>query len=416
MAENVSVGGKINEEGYTRPWYSWFTEGAAMSLAETAWKAIQRAAGANMSVDIQQGNGAIDISSSYMYWGWIATSDKNVSVDAADPSNPRIDRVVAYIDLSAVSTSLTNNTGALKFKAVAGTPAGSPSAPSDGVVQASVGSGNPWIDIAQLSVTAGDTSIVTADITDKRKSVAMRAPLAPAINTLTATTNLSYGYDRVLINAASGSVQAVLPDPTLQTGRVITVQRIDSTIANTARITRFGSTNISGVNDIYLPNQWDSVELYSDGTNWKIASHSIRRELIKVNVTSAQTGITTADLTGLTTVGSANAGIVPTSTARLKVIYFCPAVSDSNGTTFSRADVKDVTNANTIINSGYGGVLNSSTSNQHYRVEETYAPGTAGARSWKVTVDRTAGSGTISVNPQATSPMFVQVELEALIA
>lgn len=274
MAEQVSVGGKINEEGYTRHWYQSFLEGVG-TRSLTSWKVIQRAAGANMSVDVQQGDGFIDTSSSHGYFGWVASSDKNTSVDAADVSNPRIDRVVAYVDLASISDATTNNTGALKFKAVAGTPAGSPAAPNDAAVQASVGASNPFYDIAQVAVAAGATSITTANITDKRTAFALRAPLAPTITEVTASTDMTHSYDVVKANANGGSIASLtLPDATLQSGREMRVYKSDSS-ANTVTIDCTGSQTINGEASYILAEQNSVVVLFSDGSNW-IIRHAAR--------------------------------------------------------------------------------------------------------------------------------------------
>ena len=58
---------------------------------------------------------------------------------------------------------------------VAGTPAGSPSRPSNGTVDTAV-SNNPYIDLADIRVNAGVTQITDADITDTR--VLVGAPIA----------------------------------------------------------------------------------------------------------------------------------------------------------------------------------------------------------------------------------------------
>lgn len=419
MATAAYVGGKIDEQGYATPWYQSFKEGVGGANSLTALKVVQRAAGANMSVDVSLGVVFIatpESTATHGYWGEVTSAASNVVVDAADVSNPRIDRVVAYIDLATISTAVTNNVGALKFDVVPGTPASSPSAPVDATVQTAVGASNPWIELARISVSTGAASISDANITDKRVSAGLRLPVIKTVTALSADTILSHAYDFVTMSASGGARQITLPDPSLQTGRTMTFIRTDSTIANTCRITRFTGTTISGVTDVYFPNQRDSLELYSDGTNWEIRAEKFKRELVKVNVTSPQTGITAAaDLTGLTTVGSTVGGIIPTSASRIRVRFVCSAVSDSNSTCAASLDIKDVTNANAIIQSAYVGTLRSDTSNQHINIDETYAPGTAGGRTWKATASRTVGSGSVAFNPAATAPMFMQIELMSIV-
>ena len=103
----------------------------------------------------------------YFFHAW-CTAAQSVTVPTADPTNPRIDRLVAYIDLAVVQSTTSNNVDAVVLKCVAGTPAGSPSRPNDAAVQSSVGAGNPFIDLADISVPANDTTISNAQITDTR--------------------------------------------------------------------------------------------------------------------------------------------------------------------------------------------------------------------------------------------------------
>lgn len=301
MSTQIGNGGKIDEEGYGRWLYTLFTPGAGVAIDVDALKVQQRAAGANMSVDINTGNGYIDRSSAYGYWVWVATSDENVLVDAADPSNPRVDRVVAYVNLSDISTSVTNNTGALEFEAVAGTPAGSPTAPNDATVQAAIGAGNPFIDLAQLAVAAADTSIVTADITDKRKPISLRSHIAPLITEITSTTVLSWGYNMVKCNATGGAITATLPDATLLSGGTQTLYKSDSssnlvTIGTTSSQTMLhpggGVPTQTG-----LPKQGDMITFRSDGTNWVVVDDKRHALLATASRTSAYTNTETASTT-----------------------------------------------------------------------------------------------------------------------
>lgn len=163
-------GGSVDAEGAAKPIQLLHRSGYASGLAVS-----QRGAGANMSVDVSVGGGLPVSSAGVGYFGWI-TAIENVLVDTADPTNPRKDIVVAYIDLSLISTGTTNNDGALKFKAVAGTAAASPSDPSDPTIQTAIGAGNPFIKLARLAVSTSDTSIVTGDITDIRTPMSLALP------------------------------------------------------------------------------------------------------------------------------------------------------------------------------------------------------------------------------------------------
>jgi len=162
---NIRNGGKTNEEGAMRLF-------AKLAGTQNKGKvgvtdlAVSQNGTPNMSVNVAAGDIIIPYQN-YIYHGW-SDAVVNKTVSAADPSNPRIDRVVAYVDLSVVSSASSNNPGALLFAVVAGTPASSPTRPSDPTVQAAVGAGNPFVDLADLAVSAADTSIITSEITDKR--------------------------------------------------------------------------------------------------------------------------------------------------------------------------------------------------------------------------------------------------------
>ncbi|GAP53541.1 hypothetical protein AHiyo6_01060 [Arthrobacter sp. Hiyo6] len=141
----------------------------------------QRGAGANMSVDVNLASGLtyagalVATSSNVPYFGWTDAAI-NAAVAASDPTNPRIDVVAAYVDLSLISSSVTNNTGAFKIKVVTGTPAGSPVAPNAAAIQSSVGAGNPYITLATVTVAAAAASIVNANIADTRIPSALSVP------------------------------------------------------------------------------------------------------------------------------------------------------------------------------------------------------------------------------------------------
>lgn len=169
-------GGKTNEEGLYRFIAKLFKTGIpGLDSASTTMAVSQRGAGANMSVDIAVGDVLIPYST-YLFTGF-TDAIENVSVDAADPSNGRKDIVVAYVDLSVVDDTVSNNPDALKFKVVAGTPAGSPAFPDNTAIQASVGGSNPWVELGGITLLAADTSVTNGKITDRRKPVSLMARL-----------------------------------------------------------------------------------------------------------------------------------------------------------------------------------------------------------------------------------------------
>lgn len=127
-------------------------------------------AGTGMNAVISEGNGLISTGTGFARR--IATDgDNTVSVTSASSANPRIDAIVAYIDMAVTpSITVTDNTnGILKFKSVAGTAAGTPSKPSAATIQTSVGAGNPYMVLAYATIPASAGSMSVATIEDARR-------------------------------------------------------------------------------------------------------------------------------------------------------------------------------------------------------------------------------------------------------
>lgn len=99
----------------------------------------------------------------------LSTQPVQATVSTANSTNPRIDAVVIYIDTNvAASQAVANNENRTKAVVVAGTPATNPSAPTASQIKAQIGTANPYEVIAEIRVGAGTTSILDANITDRR--------------------------------------------------------------------------------------------------------------------------------------------------------------------------------------------------------------------------------------------------------
>lgn len=159
-------GGKTSEAGHLRALYKALPGEVISGLAVS-----QRGAGANMSVDVAIGDAVIPRSDAT--YGHPAFNDavKNIVIPTSDPSNPRRDMIVFYIDYGVTpSTGVSNNTnGVAAMKVVTGTPAGSPADPTDAAIQSSVGASNPYIKLARVRVGTGVTSISNSVVDDFRQ-------------------------------------------------------------------------------------------------------------------------------------------------------------------------------------------------------------------------------------------------------
>lgn len=126
----------------------------------------------NMTVKVNMGYAMLMVSDgSKVYPVRIDTSAENVTITANASGNSRIDAIVLYQDLGASPNATATNVA--KLIAIAGTPAGSPVAPLDATIQATIGASNPFIRLANVTVASGAVSIVTANITDTRVRATM---------------------------------------------------------------------------------------------------------------------------------------------------------------------------------------------------------------------------------------------------
>lgn len=132
---------------------------------------VQQQGTPNMTVLIATGkvyvlNGA----GSMMYLGTL-NATQNVTIASNSSGNPRIDAIVVKIDTSTTPDNTASNIATLV--AVQGTPAASPSAPSDSAIQTAVGAGNAFYRLANVTVANGAVSITTANIASTRSQATL---------------------------------------------------------------------------------------------------------------------------------------------------------------------------------------------------------------------------------------------------
>lgn len=123
-------------------------------------------AGTGMNINISAGNGIISTPNS----GKRIQSDavETVSVSAASATYSRIDSVVAYIDNAVQPTTsvIDNTNGILNFAVVSGTASGTPTAPSQAMIQSAIGASNNYMILANITIPAGATSLTNATFTN----------------------------------------------------------------------------------------------------------------------------------------------------------------------------------------------------------------------------------------------------------
>lgn len=138
----------------------------------------------NMTVNVAAGQAAIlnDLSSNAGVY--ICTNDATavLSISAANPSLPRIDRVVLTVN-DAYYSGLLNN---VVFQVLAGTPAASPVAPA---------TPSNSISLATITVAAADTAIINAEITDTRFATSSNWQIWTSANRPVTPATGTFGYN-----------------------------------------------------------------------------------------------------------------------------------------------------------------------------------------------------------------------------
>jgi hypothetical protein len=159
--------------------------------------AVTQNSPAGMSVRVAAGWAAIIGTTQANMGAYVAYNDAQttLTVTTADPTNPRIDRVVVTVR-DAYYTGAFND---VIFQVLAGTPAGSPTAPA---VPANS------ISLATIAVGAGVTSILTANITDTRVAVTSNLD----ISSLPSQTGNAGKY--LTTNGSTASWATITTDPT----------------------------------------------------------------------------------------------------------------------------------------------------------------------------------------------------------
>lgn len=165
---------------------------------------------------------------------YVAYNDAQVTVaiTTADPTNPRIDRVVMTVN-DSYYTGSTNN---VVFQVIAGTPAGSPVAPATPANS---------ISLATVAVAAGALSISSGDITDTRVLVTTNIPESGDISSVTAGNGLSGG-------GSSGAV-------TLAIDTAITVDKTTAQTLTNKTLTTPIISSISNSGTVTIPTGTDTL-------------------------------------------------------------------------------------------------------------------------------------------------------------
>jgi len=242
---------------------------------------VSQSATPAMSVSIAGGHALINGTETANQGLYVAFNDAatTVAIATADPSQPRIDRVVVKVQDSFYSGA----TNSVSFAVVTGTPAGSPVAPA-----APANS----LTLALIAVAAGATSIVNANITDSRVTAQFSehefTAGATAANTLVVNGIAGQTGKAFKVNDSTGTQKfAVAVDGTLtfQDGTTQTTAAAGgvTTVNGGTGITVTGTTSVSVAIDTTV-----TADLTTAQT---LANKTLTSPLINLGI-NAQTGTT----------------------------------------------------------------------------------------------------------------------------
>jgi hypothetical protein len=198
---------------------------ATSGIVGSSSVAVTQAAVPAMAVQVAAGWGAIvgNYTTDMGVYQFYNDAAAQLTVTTANPSNPRIDRVVVTVN-DAFYTGSSNN---VTFQVIAGTPAGSPVAPTTPVMSLS---------LATIAVAAGATSITNANITDTRVAITTNLPVGDITEV--------QGGTGITVTSGTGPIPSVALSSTTGTGA--SVLAAGATLTGTVAFS--GDINLSAVN------------------------------------------------------------------------------------------------------------------------------------------------------------------------
>jgi hypothetical protein len=264
----------------------------------------------------------------------------------------RIDSVVLYINLAATPTSDGQSVATLV--SVQGTPSGSPIAPNAAAIQAAIGSSNPYIVLANITVASGVTSIVTGNITDARSLYQFKTvqevltqqsstPASPSANTL-----LEWADTNGLIKTTDPSGNSKISGETswvnLTDGATVT---IDLSKGKKFFLPLMAGNRILALSNEYVGKDF-VVKIEQDSTGTRLISQW-PQYAVTATITIASPGVITTgiDIPTGTPVILSTTGALPTGLVAGTIYYYIRQNSTTGNLATSLANAQAGTAINT---------------------------------------------------------------------
>lgn len=220
-----------------------------------------------------------DEPTNYALFGWAPTAE-TVTITDNSSGNARIDAIVAWIDSTAAGSS--DNNGALKFAAIAGTPGASPVAPTTSAISSALGAGVPWLLLAHVEVANGFSSIVDANVTDMR-------PVASTVPRLAADLISDFVASGLVFSQSSGLIGTMTRGRAYIGGRLVSKSKL---IAHTFTASKdtYVDLPVTAAHD--GDDDLTYTEVANGATSPSLASGSIRIAKIVTNGSAITSSVT----------------------------------------------------------------------------------------------------------------------------
>ena len=147
---------------------------------------VQAQTSPDNTVKVGTGRAYVPTSDGTMVYSTLLDATQNVTIAANSSGSTQTDSVVLYIDLSASPDANASNVA--KFADVRGSGG---SAPTNAEILSEIGSSNPYVVLANISVANGFTSINSGNITDERTIVSLTTGQSVSVATYEEFTNQS---------------------------------------------------------------------------------------------------------------------------------------------------------------------------------------------------------------------------------